>query len=114
MKELARGLIVLHPKQSFVDWVNSWSTDEELSLEEAGKDADAILIPEFESEEEVMDYVRLHVDEVFGHVLANWCCDRSIWPGRLDYATFSGWFDVSWHSMVFDMGDGDQTKPGLN
>ena len=115
MREIDRGLIVLHPRQPFVDWLNSWSTDgKDVSLEEAGKDGDAFLIPEFESEEEAKAYVRLHATQLLEHVLEDWCPDKSLWPAQRNYVTFCQWFDVSLHSTMFDMVEVGQNKHGSN
>ena len=38
--------------------------------------------------------------------LDGWYADESLWPKKRDYRTFRAWFDVEWHSMVFDASDG--------
>ena len=89
MREIDRSLIVLHPKQPFADCVNSSLPDPaQVSLEEICADLPTFLVPVFESDEEGMDYVRLHALELFEHMLAEWCCDSDFWPIKLDYNMF--------------------------
>ena len=113
MHGIPRGLIVLHPTKPFVDWVNFTSqVAPRISLKDMGHDAKAILIPEFDSEKEAEDFVRLHATEILEHTLKDWCQDRALWPPTLDHALLTRWFSISFHCMVFDMVAG--AKPGLN
>ena len=115
MHELDRGLIILRPKQPFVDWVNSWTTEDgTVTFEEACTETDGILIPEFESEAEGMAYVRLHATELFEHTLHEWCDEPSLWPIQRDYKVFCEWIEVRLHSMVFDAAEPEKIDPGLN
>jgi len=102
MNEIPRSLIILKPKQPFVDWLNDWGEEGKMALEETCCDLDAILIPECDSEEETMTFVRVNARKLFEHVLDDWCIDRSLWPKDLNYDNLREWFDVEIHSSVFD------------
>jgi hypothetical protein len=109
LRGIPRGLVILKPKQPFADWLGSWPEEDEITLEEAFQDSDAILIPACDTEEEAMAFVRANVERLFEHVLDDWCSDSSLWPKQRDYRTFCHWFDVDFHSIVFDaVEDGGQ------
>ena len=55
MNEVNRGVLVLKPKELFLNWVNS--TDDEgvvLTLDEVSRDCTAYLTPEIEDDDELM------------------------------------------------------------
>jgi hypothetical protein len=115
MREVDRGLIILQPKQAFVDWLNCGAiVGDPISLAEARQDNDAFLIPEFDSEGEAMAYVVLHATEILEHALEDWCGDNSPWPEKLDSKLLLAWFDVKMCSLLFDMVDEGQNRHGLN
>ena len=99
---------MLKPKQPFVDWLNAWGgKGHALSLKEVGKDPDAILIPEFESNDEAMAFVHANAEKLFEHVLEDWCTDRCLWPTYRDFEKLCHWFEIIMHSLVFDAVDGE-------
>jgi hypothetical protein len=102
MKELPRSLIILKPKQPFVDWLNDWDEECKMALDETCRDLDAILIPDCEAEDQVMVFVRANAKKLFEHALDDWCADRSLWPKDLSYHKLREWFDVEIHCSVFD------------
>lgn len=114
MNEIPRSLIILKPKQPFVDWLNDWGEEGKMALEETFCDLDAILIPECDSEDETMVFVRVNARKLFEHVLDDWCTDRSLWPKDLDYDKLREWFDIGIHSSVFDGGEAEGEQWGHN
>ena len=40
---------------------------------------------------------------IFEEELYAWMTDESVWPEKRDYPTFRAWFDVAFHSLVFDL-----------
>jgi len=62
----------------------------------------AILIPEFGSNEEALDYVEHNHRTFFEMQLHSWCRDNSLWPKKRTLTMFRRWFGVEIHSMVYD------------
>jgi hypothetical protein len=60
MQFLNRSVVIIKPKQPFVDWVNSTDPDAhfKLTLEQIRSDPTCILIPEFDSPKEGKDYIK--------------------------------------------------------
>jgi len=102
--ELAdRGVAVIKPKQPMVDWVNATiPLDGPLTLEELQQDCTAILVPDLDSREAVLDYLEPFKSAFFEMELDGWQRDRSAWPEETTNKMFDAWFDVEVHSMVWD------------
>jgi hypothetical protein len=51
-------------------------------------------------------------DEIFEEQLRGWWTDETTYPANRTLQKFQEWFDVEFHSMVFDLGDYDlETEP---
>ena len=106
MLDINRGLIVVKPKQPFLDWLHSLDPDDsELQLETLREDTNAYLIPEWETEEEQTEIFLQCAEFVFEEELWAWYTDEALWPTKRDAQTFLEWFDVEFHTMVFDVDD---------
>ncbi len=108
MNELNRGVIVLKPKQLFLDWVNS--ADEEggvLTLDEVSRDGTAYLTPEIGDDEELREFLEQNYDLLFEQELVEWFQDQGQWPATLDFSIFLERFAVEFHSMVLDVAEGE-------
>ena len=47
-----------------------------------------------------------HFAVIFEHELAGWCTDPAFWPEKRTYREFKKWFEVEFHSLVLELGDG--------
>ena len=106
--DINRGIVVVRPKQPYVDWANA--CDEcptKTSLEYARSDCHAYLLPCWDDEDDFVRVLKRVCRDIFESELAGWTTDESVWPKRRGYATFLKWFDVESHSVVFELGDGD-------
>jgi hypothetical protein len=83
-----RSIAIIIPKQPFVDWANQLPDSEpKVSLEELQEECTAV--------EELCE-------DIFELELFNWCAEEGRWPQERTKELFWKWFDVSFHSMVFD------------
>lgn len=105
MFEIDRSLIVLRPKQPFLDWVQAVAYEEGLTLEEIREDPAAYLIPEFESDEEQTAILKWCYEFLFEALLESWYTDPDVWPKDRSLEMFLEWFDVEFQSLVFDLID---------
>jgi len=67
----------------------------------------AVLLPEFELEEDVQEWVEENAGWLFEFQLSAWTEDESAWPARRDLTTFREWFRVDVHNVVIDVADTD-------
>ena len=103
MYEIDRSLLVVKPKKPFFDWVQAVSYDEGLTLENVREDASAYLIPELASPEEESQILKECYEAIFEEQLSSWYIDAEVWPQQRDLKMFLEWFDVEFHSLVFDL-----------
>jgi len=102
MRLINRVLLILNPKQPYVDWVENLE-EEPITLEDLTEDTMAYLVPELDDEEEQQEYLQTHYTQFFECELNSWSLDQREWPDQRDFQTFQNWFEVSFHSMVLDM-----------
>ncbi len=104
MSEINRSLIIVKPKQPFLDWLHSVDpNDENLLPEDINDDATAYLIPEYGIPDEQSEIIEWCADFVFEHELWSWYTDKDVWPVGRNAEMFREWFDVEFHSLVFDV-----------
>ena len=106
MSEINRSLIIIKPKQPFLDWARSLDDEsQELTLESMCKDSTAYLIPEIWHDSDEQEFLKTCYDILFEEQLEEWSLDETDWPQQLDLKTFLEWFEVEFHSLVFDLCD---------
>jgi hypothetical protein len=105
--DVNRGVIVVKPRQPYVDWANAVDDDPmKTTIDDLRRECTAYLLPDWYDDDELERLVRKHHRFIFENELAGWSTDESTWPKRRGYATFREWFDVEHHSVVLDLGDG--------
>ena len=104
MYMINRAVIIVRPKQPFVDWINAHPESAGLlvTLEQVRQDCTAYLIPEFENEKEAREYIRDLSADIFEIELDSWYEVDEFWPKKRDNKKFQEWFDIETHSMVID------------
>ncbi|HEX6044792.1 MAG TPA: hypothetical protein VFZ22_09920 [Pyrinomonadaceae bacterium] len=106
MPEIDRSLIILKPKQPFLNWIRTLDDeDNDLTLEELAEDSTAYLIPELWEDSDQQELLESHYDVLFEEQLGGWWTDEAAWPKKRDLTMFLDWFDVEFHSLVFDLCD---------
>jgi hypothetical protein len=106
MSEINRSLVILKPKQPFLDWARTLDDeDKNLTLEQLAEDSTAYLIPELWQESDQRSLLESHYDVFFEEQLSGWWTDEAAWPKKRDLNMFLDWFEVEFHSLVFDLCD---------
>jgi hypothetical protein len=106
MHEINRGLIVVRPKQPFLDWIRSVDeAPENLKLEDAQDDCTTYLVPELSSPNDEQAVIAWCWDVVFEQELFSWFTDENLWPTVRTQEMFMEWFDIEFHNLVFDLID---------
>jgi len=80
MKEIDRSILIIRAKKPF-------------------------LLPEYEDDSQMEYLLRKYFKQIFEEQLNGWWLDEDAWPSRRDLETFKQWFDVEFHSVVFDLVD---------
>jgi hypothetical protein len=103
---LNRSAIVVTPKQPFLDWLHATDpTSVELTLVKLTLDPTIYLIPECDTDDDVVEVLRDSFEEIFAEQLAGWCTDESVWPRDRGFDVFRRWFDYQYHSLLIDLSD---------
>jgi hypothetical protein len=111
MNLINRGVVVIKPKEPFLDWVNRDPTlSSPVTMEELRQDCMTILVPDLGSLEAALDYVEPLKPRLFEMELEAWDRDPANWPKERTAASFDAWFELEVHSMVWDAVDAPVVK----
>ena len=102
--EINRCVLIVKPKQPFLDWIHSWD-EARYTLDDVREESTAYLVPEYEMDDEQMEILADFHQQIFAEELFSWCTDDALWPEIDDLKMFLEWFDVEFHSMVYDLAD---------
>jgi len=106
MSEINRSLIVLKPKQPFLDWARALDDESKgLTLESMCDDSTVYLVPEIWQDSDRQAVLEWCYDILFDEQLEGWWTDDAAWPKERDLKMFLDWFEVEFHSLVIDVCD---------
>ena len=108
MRVVNRTAITITGADPYNEWTRQYAADSDrglLTVARAKPYGSAFLLPEFELEEDVQDWVEENASWLFEFQLSAWTDDQASWPATRDLKTFRAWFRVDIHSIVVDMGD---------
>lgn len=100
-----RHLIVLMPKQPVLDWIRRVDPNPpDLTLDQLRLEQNAFLVPDdLDGQQGVEKWVQRRWQMFFESFLAEWYTVESWWPQKRTFKMFKDWFDIQYHSMVWDM-----------
>jgi hypothetical protein len=110
MRVVNRTAISLIGEAPFNEWTQANDADANkgaLTVARAKAYGTVILLPEFELEEDIQEWVEENASWLFELQLESWTDDESLWPADRDLKMFREWFRVEIHSVVIDAGDDD-------
>jgi hypothetical protein len=103
---LNRGLVVLRPKQPFVDWVVKLHRREEPpDTEWIRSTSSAFLIPEYELTDDSWEWIEENCSTFFALELIDWYTDEQLWPQDRSWKVFQEWFEIEFIYVVWDLVD---------
>src|SRR5581483_7213625 len=103
MRLVNRTAISVVGAQPYLDWIRQTDATgdrETITVARATPFGTAVLLPEFELEEDVQEWVEENAGWLFEFQLSAWSDDESTWPATRDLATFRQWFRVDVHNVV--------------
>ena len=104
MSEINRSLLILKPRQPFLDWAQTLNDrDKDLTLAELAEDSTAYLVPELWEDSDQNALLESSYDILFEEQLEGWWTDEAAWPRERNLKMFLDWFEVEFHSLVFDL-----------
>ena len=101
---LNRGLVILRPKEPFIQWMLQSDPGNSPPRDELTQSS-TYLIPEFQSEQESWDWIQANSSLLFEIALNEWDGDESTWPTVRDWVTLNEWFQVEFVDLVWDLVD---------
>jgi hypothetical protein len=111
MNLINRGVVVIKPREPFLDWVNRDPTlSSPVTMEELQQDCTSVLVPDLGSLEAALDYVAPLKPRLFEMELEAWDRDPANWPKERTSDLFDAWFALKMHSMVWDTVDAPIVK----
>jgi len=77
------------------------------AIDPLNENGDIFLIPGeevIESREDAVKWVEKRWSDFFEFELGKWIIDDQLWPQNRSLKLFREWFDIEYHSMVWDLG----------
>lgn len=108
LRTLNRGAVIISPKQAFFDMVGKLMGEEpEIAAEPFSEEEGSVYL--FDESRFVQETPRMrlkpHFKEIFFEELSGWFTDENRWPKDVSWKEFDSYFNFSFQSMVFDLGD---------
>ena len=101
------SVLTIAPKQAFFDWAKSLEnldeSEQELELDDLKNDTSAYVVPPIESVEDLQYILEENFLSMFRNELYGWNQDPDTWPEELSLDLFNEWFNVSLHSIAYDL-----------
>ena len=104
---LNRAVLIVRPKQPFLDWAAN--LDDSGLLPDVEGEQTAYLVPPFEDDDQAYQVLKDVFAEVFERELFGWHTDETAWPKNRDFVMFQQWFTFELHSVVEDLCDFELT-----
>jgi hypothetical protein len=107
--QLDRFVAIIRPREAFLGWVRGLPDFEDmnLSLEQVRADSTALVIPQFDDDDEAVAFVYRLWEEVFMAELDAWTEEKALWPQGRTIEMFMEWFEVEIHTSVAEIEESD-------
>jgi hypothetical protein len=108
MRLINRTAVTIIGAQPYLDWTLRTDADANkgaVTVAHAKTYGSAFLLPEYDLEEDLQEWVEENAEWLFEFQLSAWSEDASTWPGTRDLKTFREWFRIDIHSVVVDVAD---------
>ena len=102
---LNRNLVVVRPRQPFIDWVREVDPGDPVGADFVREQVSAFLIDQFEVPGEAEKWVEDQCDFFFRFMCNEWYTDPALWPTFEGWKKFGEWFDVEYIEMAWDLID---------
>lgn len=103
---LNRNILVVRPREPFVEWAMSTDNDGLVTPEWAGSWVTSFLLPQFEDDEEALFWISETCEVMFEMMLNEWILIPELWPEERGWEAFQRWFSFEHIEMAWDLVDG--------
>jgi hypothetical protein len=112
LEAINRDALIIAPKKAFIDKLNKIFKEDPVEFKEPLEhdNANIYLLPERDSTEASLKYVKIHFRTFFDEELFAWSTDEDVWGEELTWELFNKWFYISIQSMIFDTIEDKITK----
>jgi hypothetical protein len=110
MRAINRTAVTLVGREPYRKWARSRDADfarNTLTVQPTMTHGACVLLPEFDLEEDLLEWVEENYAWLFEVQLAAWTEDESAWPNTRTLKMFREWFRVESHNTVVDASDED-------
>ena len=110
MRVVNRTAVTITGAQPYIDWMRQTDADFNkgaVTVPRVKAYGSAFLLPEFELEEDLQEWVEENAAWLFEFQLSAWTEDESAWPAQRDLKMFRDWFRIDIHSVVVDASEDD-------
>jgi len=110
MRVINRTAVTILGAQPYIDWTRKRDADfakGTLTVARTKGYGSAFLLPEYELEEDIQEWVEDNYAWIFEFQLSAWTEDEAVWPVERDLKKFREWFRIDLHSVVVDVADDD-------
>jgi hypothetical protein len=110
MRLINRTAVTITGAKPYTDWTRKTDSDANkgtLTVARARTYGSAFLLPEFELEEDIQEWVEENAVWIFEFQLGAWTDDEAAWPTTRDLKAFREWFNIDIHNVVVDVADDD-------
>jgi hypothetical protein len=112
---IRRGLLIVRPKQPYVNWVRQCSDKPDYHLAESRRsDTLAYLVPsnvwadengDWYEDPGARDFIAQYWPHFFAQALEVWELAPAVWPPERNLTMFRHWFDLEFFDTVLDLGN---------
>jgi hypothetical protein len=102
---LNRDLLVVRPREPFLEWVRSVFEDEPLDAGVTVGWTGSFLIPEFDADEDYLAWLSQNCDLIFEMMVSAWARPPELWPEDRSWEAFQSWFEFERIETTWDLVD---------
>lgn len=104
MFEVDRIVTIIRPTNYMLTWLKRLpKAVDSMVLRNLQKDCTALLIPAFDGPKQARAYIEQIYQSIFEAELTSWGIPKSQWPAERSLELFDRFYDVEFHSMVYDI-----------
>ncbi len=108
---LNRTLSMMRARKPFLTWMlKSWDDAEGLTLADLRARPTAVLVPPFEEEIQVREWILDNAATLIQVALQDWFVPPELWPDELGTEVLGRWFELELVECVWDLVDGYLTS----
>ncbi len=108
MRLINRTAVTIVGARPYLEWTRTCDADARkgsLTVVRASPYGTAYLLPEFDHEEDLLEWVEDNYLGLFEWQLCSWTDDETVWPTVRDLKTFKAWFRIEIQNTVVDVAD---------